>query len=633
MKSRILFAGVVFFIFFTVKGISTSVVDTFSIDKVEITNHRNHFYSDDINIYKIDSSFLNTLSSLTLGDFLSNTSNIHIHGNGKSGFVSGSFIRGTNSYQTSVNWNGFSLNSPTLGTYDLSFINSGLIQDISVNHGASASLYGSGTFGGAIDLNNMPDWKNKLSVNLSGSLTNINEYINLIGFKIGNKIIQSHSNFHIHRGDLKFPYKDPVTDNTLYQTHNRLNSVTFMQNMFLQLKNNKISCGIWYSKKYKEIPPILASNTTNYDIQQDSTLKAFIKWRKTFSKSLLSINTAYFYDYQKFSEYPEIKSVKIISNIFYRYYLTNHIVFDLGGSYIENQANSDYYQGRIREPQGALLSGIRIDYLKFISNITFRKEIHALYNVKSLIGLNLKYNLIENRLSLKSSFSRNFRVPTINDKYWVPGGNPDLLPENGWSGDAGFQYNLNNILNHSYSIKLVCYSSLINDMIQWVPLENSALWVPKNSKQVWARGVESSFIGKIQTNFFKIKSRIDYSFSKSTVTKIYEGSPDLLNKQLRYLPLHSAKGIFEVKYRNFSILFNEIYTGIRYTDEENIDIFKLPGFFITNLIFGFTHKYKTFAGNLSIKIDNLFNSDYQLVRSYPMPLRTFAVNYKIEFNY
>lgn len=633
MKSRIILIGLLFFCFLCSKGNITSVVDTFSIDKVEITNHRNCFYSDDINIYKIDSSIRQTFSSLTLGDFLTNYSNIHIHGNGKSGFVSGSFIRGTNSYQTSVNWNGFSLNSTTLGTYDLSLINSGLIQDISVNHGASASLYGSGTFGGAIDLNNMPDWKNKLSVNLSGSITNINEYINLIGFKIGNKTIQSHSNFHIHRGDLKFPYNDPVTDNTLYQIHNRLNSITFMQNIFLKLKDNKISCGIWYSEKYKEIPSILASNTTNYDIQQDSTLKAFIKWRKIFSKSSLSVNTAYFYDYQKFSEYPEIKSVKIITDIFYRYFLTNQIVFDLGGMYVENQANSDYYQGKIREPQGALLCGIRIDYLKLTSNITFRKEIHAQYNVKPLIGLNLKYNLIEDRLFVKSTFSRNFRVPTINDKYWVPGGNPDLLPENGWSGDAGFQYNLKNILNHSYSIKLVYYSSVINDMIQWIPLGNSALWVPKNSKQVWARGLESSFIAKIQMNSFEIQSRIDYSFSKSTVTKIYEGSSNLLNKQLRYLPLHSAKGILEVKYRNFSILCNELFTGNRYTDEENIDVFKLPGFFITNIIFGFTQKYKQYTGKLSVKIDNLFNTDYQLVRAYPMPLRTYAINYKMEFNY
>ncbi|MDV7399099.1 TonB-dependent receptor, partial [Arthrospira platensis SPKY1] len=43
---------------------------------------------------------------------------------------------------------------------------------------------------------------------------------------------------------------------------------------------------------------------------------------------------------------------------------------------------------------------------------------------------------LTNWLSLKARFSRNYRLPTFNDLYWQPGGNPDLLAESGWSQEA-----------------------------------------------------------------------------------------------------------------------------------------------------------------------------------------------------
>src|SRR3972149_7652059 len=155
---------------------SPDILDTLDIDEVHISLPRNHFYTDDINLTKIDTLSLDKHSNLSLGELLSITSNIHVHSNGKGGFVAGAFIRGTNSYQTSVNWNGFPVNPSTLGTYDLSTVNPGMIQNITINYGASASLYGTGTFGGAIDLDNHADWDNTLKIKINGSAGNINEY-------------------------------------------------------------------------------------------------------------------------------------------------------------------------------------------------------------------------------------------------------------------------------------------------------------------------------------------------------------------------------------------------------------------------------------------------------------------------
>ena len=40
----------------------------------------------------------------------------------------------------------------------------------------------------------------------------------------------------------------------------------------------------------------------------------------------------------------------------------------------------------------------------------------------------------------KASVSRNFRFPTLNDLYFLPGGNPDLKNETGVQYEAGLSF-------------------------------------------------------------------------------------------------------------------------------------------------------------------------------------------------
>ena len=38
--------------------------------------------------------------------------------------------------------------------------------------------------------------------------------------------------------------------------------------------------------------------------------------------------------------------------------------------------------------------------------------------------------------------ARSYRAPTLNERYWVPGGNPALLPEAGWGSEAGLRHQM-----------------------------------------------------------------------------------------------------------------------------------------------------------------------------------------------
>ncbi len=48
---------------------------------------------------------------------------------------------------------------------------------------------------------------------------------------------------------------------------------------------------------------------------------------------------------------------------------------------------------------------------------------------------------------IKASFSRNSRIPTLNDMYWSPGGNPELRNENGYASEITWE--MKNTLSES----------------------------------------------------------------------------------------------------------------------------------------------------------------------------------------
>ena len=58
------------------------------------------------------------------------------------------------------------------------------------------------------------------------------------------------------------------------------------------------------------------------------------------------------------------------------------------------------------------------------------------------------------------------RMPTLNDRFWRPGGDPDLRPERGWNADAGLAW-----APARYRIEGPFFASATRDQIVWRPTE------------------------------------------------------------------------------------------------------------------------------------------------------------------
>ena len=69
----------------------------------------------------------------------------------------------------------------------------------------------------------------------------------------------------------------------------------------------------------------------------------------------------------------------------------------------------------------------------------------------------------------KASISLNYRFPTLNDLYFLPGGNPDLKSEHGFTYDVGLSFSVGKENVYALSGGINWFDSHIDDWIIWLP--------------------------------------------------------------------------------------------------------------------------------------------------------------------
>jgi iron complex outermembrane receptor protein len=228
----------------------------------------------------------------------------------------------------------------------------------------------------------------------------------------------------------------------------------------------------------------------------------------------------------------------------------------------------------------------------------------------------------------KASVSRNYRFPTLNDLYFLPGGNPDLRKESGWTYDAGLSFAVGKEDVYSLSGSVNWFESFIKDWIIWLPTPKG-FFSPENIKDVHAYGIE-------------LKANLDVALSKewqlglngtlSWTPSINVGEPRTpadrsVGKQLPYVPQLSSTVTGRLTWRRWTFLYKWCYYSERFTMSSN-DISltgKLPPYFMSNISLEKVLVFKWADLSLKGTVNNLFNEEYLSVLSRPMP----GINFEI----
>jgi iron complex outermembrane receptor protein len=257
--------------------------------------------------------------------------------------------------------------------------------------------------------------------------------------------------------------------------------------------------------------------------------------------------------------------------------------------------------------------------------VGFKKEFSGLFKSPYAFSAGIDGEIFENKLFLAANISQIYSLPTLNDLYWNPGGNENLLPEKGINSQLNIKWNF----FKSSLISITGFYSYIDDWIQWLP-NSSGNFSPVNIKQVESNGIEASLKQEILWRNWKLNFSGNYGFT-NTINTSFEGNGELVYKQLIYVPKQIFNTTALLYYKNTGVYSIWEFTGERFTTADNTR--SLDPYAILNLGVIINYKYDLFLFTIKPEIKNLLNTSYQPIPWRAMPGRSYFLTINLNLNF
>ncbi len=588
---------------------------------------------------KFDSLILLPYRDADLSTVLSQISTIFIKSYSPGSLATTSF-RGTPANHTQVEWNGISLSNPMLGQSDLSQIPVSAFDEIEVLYGAAGLTKTSGAFGGVVNLVTNPDWNNRIQASVAQTVASFDNYTTGAGVIAGTSTFQSHTRLNYLSAVNNFPYNDDFTGEKVTQSNAKVLQYGLTEEAFWKLKDKHLfTARVWYSYDNRDVPPVVEGSATYYPQKMlNKTLRSILEYKlveKSWNFSLKTSLVNQFMNYRNDSMLinNDHNCYTSFSSARFSWMGVKNLTIRPGVDYTYDYVKSDSYSGvKTRSTLGLYLE-VAYKFNNHVKSQLILREDYldgAFMPFVPTLGLEYK-PLNKINLYLNANVSRNYRYPTLNDLYWEYWGNPDLKPEYDNGLEGGITYNYPSP-NGKFFIETAVsgYYSWMHDMIVWSPLSyNPSVWKPQNVSEVNARGIEASLNLKWKVSKLQITSSNNLTFCRSTCEKTNSPEDQSLGKQLIYIPESTYNGTLNLNCWNFILGYNLTFVNKRYTTPNNQAY--MPGYSLSNIIFGKSFNLHTFVISLQVKVNNLFDVDYQSVKNWPMPGRNYSLTARFEF--
>jgi outer membrane cobalamin receptor len=600
--------------------------DTLKIQEVIITRKQISSDQPGFKFYKIDSLRLNDYPLFSLTEVLNETTPLFMKNYGSGGTATSSF-RGTSAGHTQVLWNGININDPMLGQTDFSLLPSGMVDNIMISFGGASMDLGTGAIGGIINLENEPSWKKQTLIDAVPGAGSYGRYSGLMKVSTGSDHFQSVTKGYLNSSQNNFPYfdteaiPDPIWKR---RANNQVLQKGFMQELYLRKAENVLSARFWYQSASRDLP-----GSTQYgysgEKQSDESFRSIINYdivngRKEFFTTAAWMFTNLNYTSQLYSIDSKNKANTFVLKGGMTTPLGEYSRLKIVFCDELNSIESNNYKESVRHNNASVtLSAERKIGKRFGAVILLRDVLDDKSFLIPDYSAGFEFRIIRGEEHfLKLNLSRNSKIPSLNDCFWNPGGNPDLKNEYAYSYEIG--YKLDHQISGSVTLgsELNYFNNHIRDMIQWRPGESS-FWVADNIGRVNSSGFESSLSVKYLNNNLSVNLNAGYSYTRALDKN--SGSSETTGKQLIYIPENQANGSLHIAYKNIYTVWVTNFTGRTYTTPDNSGF--LNGYSINSFTSGMKFNIKEKVIDLRFKIENIFDTTYKTIAYYPQPGRIY----------
>jgi vitamin B12 transporter len=549
----------------------------------------------------------------SLGKLLEQQANFYFKQNGN-GMVSSISLRGTSASQTGVYWNGIEINSALTGQTDFNALQANSFDELEIRKGGGSVLLGNGAIGGAINLKDkvvfQSDSKGEVLLG-AGSYHTYNGQVkgvwsNEIFFaKLGAGAVSSENNYPFGGTDLKNEngsFRNYNVNTTLGLKISPAHTLTLNASLFDNDRN--LSSTLTTESKAKLL-------NTDSRLLLDWTYLGD-RFTSSFKGAFLHENFTYLFDKNVPANESVGRSDRWVGKYDFSYFI-NKTMFLRAGLEFEKARGSGSNMSSAEQSDFTSYVLFHQQPLKELTyNISLRAGVSSAYSIPFIYAVDARY-LLNEQWAVRTAFSSNYRLPTFNDLYWEPGGNPDLRPEKSLSGEIGLDY------THSlFSLTGAAFIIKSEDLIQWQPV-GTDYWQPQNINKASNYGLE--FSGDLRQNvgshFFQLKVQYDYTRAIDDATEM----------QLIYVPKHRGSVILDDTWKKWNFNYNLQYIGEVYTTTSNTQA--LSDYWLSDVSL-----FRTLLNNrmtIGFMVNNLFDVTYQSVAYRPMPNRNYAlqINYKL----
>lgn len=614
-------------------GLKAQVDTILTISEVEIRADGIRESSSGSHVQSFDNQTLERSATQNVAELLTQNTGIFLKTYGL-GILATVSTRGTGANHTAVLWNGFNLQSSMNGTVDFSLLPVFLLNAVEVQYGGGSARDGSGALGGTIRLKNQLELGKGLSGSFGSSVGSFADFEQFGKLSFSNRRVGSSVKIIHHSAENDFSLSNGFNPK---QTNSAFDQFAILQDNVLKINERQVlKTFFWYENTDREIPPSRTESTSDAR-QLDKSYRVGAEWSRLGGKGASKVRTAYLEDDLFFSsvlvDSSRSQARTFISEAEQLFYFKKNQSLKLKIHDTYNFAKAAELGSTHSRNRLALLASYEFFFLK--NRLDWQTDIRQEWvNGESIpftasTGSSFKINDL---WTLKGKVSKNFNLPNFNDLYFRDAtalGNPDLLSESGWSEEAGvhFRKKFKRMQIHS---ELTVFTSKIKNWIQWLP--NGPVWRPENKKSVWARGLESSVKVDYRADNWGFSGKILYHFTRSTVEEIRDDEdPELLGKQLIYVPLHTANAYFSISYKNTFFSYNHHLTGKRYPTTDNRQEDALAAFQLGDISFGQSFEFQGWAASLNLKLQNIWNESYEVLAARPMPLRNYQLEFRVNF--
>ena len=617
---KIKLTNILFLLGFPTLLFSQSVTDSILLPEIDIFESKEVKHSIGSRLDVINPLILNNSFSESFSDMLQSNSTVYVKSYGS---LSTPSFRGTSASHTLFLWNGIPINPVAAAQSDLLLIPTSSFNNMSISYGGNSTVFGSGSVGGSIHLNNHPIYQKdrQLSLNLErGSFGNSSASVSVLQ---SDKFVFFTFNFSKIMDTNRFPYT--YNNQEKFNEHALIEGKNISSTLALVLdRKSDMELHYWSSDFWREI----AGNKTisNSTAEQTDKSKRFLfsvdrkynNLKLKLKEALLYDNLYYDDDRINIHSYSEVETYISEFNVNYN---AHNFYTDISLLHTENNLNNSSYVGLFKkEKSNSIFTSISYRNQMISTEFSLRQEYNSEIEVPLIPSVSAEVN--HHKLKLRARVNKNFRAPTFNDRFWIgfsANGNPNLKAENGINKEIGLDYSSLKLSN-----SITFFSLKINDWILWKRQDNGN-WMPENLKEVLSEGVEWKTVLNTQYIKIKIYQEYNYQYNLSTNLKGISNLDASVGKQLIYTPKHKANITTVCGYKNWSYKVNNSFVGSVFTSSDNLN--ELESFVLTNM--SVKYNIKTIYSSFCFSIKNVFNTEYQSYQNYPNPGREFLLQLNI----